>query len=101
MFFCNSLSEFLFLFLLYVFLLQCIDISFTGTTVKFTPGLLLGGKLQHNCNILRSIGYYLEPLLILAPFCKKPLQITLKGITNSNDDPTVSRYILLIYITFL
>ncbi|KFM57814.1 RNA 3'-terminal phosphate cyclase-like protein, partial [Stegodyphus mimosarum] len=66
-----------------------IVVNETGTTVKYTPGILLGGKLQHNCCIQRSISYYLEPLLCLAPFCKKPLHITLRGITNDSMDPTV------------
>lgn len=66
-----------------------IVVNETGTTVKFSPGILLGGKLQHNCNLLRAIGYYLEALLCLAPFCKKPLEITLRGITNSAEDPSV------------
>lgn len=63
---------------------------FTGTTVKFNPGSLLGGKSKHDCDNGRAIGYYLEALLCLAPFCKMPLQITLRGITNNNQDPSVS-----------
>lgn len=61
----------------------------TGTTVKYNPGLLIGGKLEHDCSVKRSTGYYLEALLCLAPFCKKALNITLRGITNDNVDPTV------------
>ncbi|GFU31383.1 RNA 3'-terminal phosphate cyclase-like protein [Nephila pilipes] len=61
----------------------------TGTVVRYTPGILLGGTLQHDCGIGRAIGYYLEALLCLAPFCKKPLHITLKGVTNDSIDPSV------------
>lgn len=34
-------------------------------------------------------GYYLDTLLALGPFCKIPLNVTLKGITNSKDCPSV------------
>ncbi|XP_055945008.1 RNA 3'-terminal phosphate cyclase-like protein [Argiope bruennichi] len=66
-----------------------IVVNETGTVVKYKPGLLLGGKQQHDCCIGRAIGYYLEALLCLAPFCKKPLHITLKGVTNDSIDPSV------------
>ncbi|GFX60423.1 RNA 3'-terminal phosphate cyclase-like protein [Trichonephila clavipes] len=66
-----------------------IIVNETGTVVKYTPGLLQGGTLQHDCGIIRSISYYLEALLCLAPFCKKPLHITLKGVTNDSVDPSV------------
>lgn len=61
-----------------------------GTDLFFEPGLLLGGTLEHVCSQQRSIGYFLEPLCMLAPFAKKPMRITLKGITNGPDDPSVS-----------
>ncbi|XP_054708796.1 RNA 3'-terminal phosphate cyclase-like protein [Uloborus diversus] len=61
----------------------------TGTTLRYSPGLLLGGKVEMDCGEGRSLGYYLEPLLCLGPFCKKPLEVTLKGITNDNQDPSV------------
>ncbi|GIY71070.1 RNA 3'-terminal phosphate cyclase-like protein [Caerostris extrusa] len=64
-----------------------IVVNETGTVVKYRPGLLIGGKLQHDCGIERSIGYFLEALICLAPFCKKPLEITLKGVTNDGMDP--------------
>jgi hypothetical protein len=37
----------------------------------------------------RSIGYYLEGLVCLAPFAKKPFNITLTGITNDDKDISV------------
>nr|CAG4640852.1 EOG090X05X4 [Eulimnadia texana] len=66
-----------------------IEINQTGTTVFFQPGLLHGGILDHDCSLQRGIGYFLEPLFAIAPFCKKPLQITLRGITNESVDPSV------------
>lgn len=34
---------------------------------------------MHECSLSRAIGYYLEPLIVLGLFAKKPLSITLKG----------------------
>lgn len=77
---------------------ECYDCSaFTGTDLFFEPGLLLGGTLEHVCSQQRSIGYFLEPLCMLAPFAKKPIRITLKGITNGPDDPSVSWWSFLLY----
>lgn len=69
-----------------------IEVNETGTDLFFEPGLLLGGTLEHVCSQQRSIGYFLEPLCMLAPFAKKPIRITLKGITNGPDDPSVDYY---------
>ncbi|ORX38456.1 RNA-3'-phosphate cyclase [Kockovaella imperatae] len=67
-----------------------IDISVTGTSFVLHPGILPGGRHTHTCHLGRSIGYYLELLVPLAPFCKKPLTVTLHGITGSvNTDLTV------------
>lgn len=90
--FFNSFA--LFFIILHVYNIFCIVL---GTVVKYTPGLLLGGKLQHDCGTSRAIGYFLEPLLCLAPFCKKPLNITLHGVTNDNVDPSVSDVSLVVY----
>lgn len=46
--------------------------------------------MEHDCSVLRSIGYYLESLLCLAPFMKHPLRIVLRGVTNDQTDPSVS-----------
>jgi RNA 3'-terminal phosphate cyclase-like protein len=54
-------------------------ISETGTEVNLIPGALLGGSVAHDCHTSRPLSYYLEPILLLAPFCKKPLRLTLKG----------------------
>lgn len=65
-------------------------IIMTGTTVTFIPGVIVNGrKLRHECPPSRSIGYFLEFLLCLAPFGKEPLHITLTGVTNDNRDPSV------------
>ena len=67
-----------------------IEINESGTIVRFKPGTITGGRaLTHDCGTSRSIGYFLEDLLYLAPFAKKPVQITLTGITNDDLDLSV------------
>ncbi|KAG7212868.1 hypothetical protein KM043_002221 [Ampulex compressa] len=68
-----------------------IELNETGTNLYYNPGLLHGGELEHDCSLQRGIGYYLEGILILAPFCKKPISIKLRGITNNTLDPSVDR----------
>ncbi|XP_067429977.1 RNA 3'-terminal phosphate cyclase-like protein [Thunnus thynnus] len=66
-----------------------IEINQTGTVLFYQPGLLYGGSVEHDCNLQRSVGYYLEALLMLAPFMKTTLKATLRGVTNDPNDPTV------------
>ncbi|KAJ9585822.1 hypothetical protein L9F63_020524 [Diploptera punctata] len=70
-----------------------IEVSETGTSLYYQPGLLYGGSLDHECCKLKSIGYYLEVVMALGPFCKKALQITLRGVTNNQSDPSVDSFI--------
>lgn len=64
-----------------------IEISYTGTTVIYKPGLIIGGSFTHNCPSSRTCGYYIEPMLYLAPFSKKKFSIVFHGITSSKQDP--------------
>lgn len=66
-----------------------ISITNTGTHLNFTPGFLEGGPIQHDCETQRGIGYYLDALIALGPFCKTPLMATLTGVTNSVDSPGI------------
>lgn len=51
-----------------------------GTKLKYKPGIVMGGRhILHDCGVSRSIGYFLEPLILLGLFAKKPLTIRLKG----------------------
>jgi RNA 3'-terminal phosphate cyclase-like protein len=50
-----------------------IEVSETGTSLTFVPGLLVGGRVEQECSPDRCVGYYLEPLLALGPFCKAAL----------------------------
>ncbi|KAF8399415.1 hypothetical protein HHK36_015280 [Tetracentron sinense] len=70
-----------------------VEINETGTKLKYKPGVLIGGRhLVHDCGLSRSIGYFLEPLIVLGLFGKKPLLIRLKGITNDSKDPCVDTF---------
>ncbi|XP_058735987.1 probable RNA 3'-terminal phosphate cyclase-like protein [Vicia villosa] len=69
-------------------------INQTGTKLKYEPGTIMGGRINrpHDCGLSRSIGYFLEPLVVLCLFAKEPLTITLKGITNDSKDPSVDTF---------
>lgn len=62
----------------------------TGTAILLKPGVISGGPVTHDCPLSRSIGYFLEPLIMLAPFAKKPFQLTLRGITTDESDLSAS-----------
>ncbi|KAI0957719.1 hypothetical protein AcW1_006021 [Taiwanofungus camphoratus] len=66
-----------------------IEISVTGTAILLKPGVIVGGQVVHDCPTSRSIGYFLEPVVVLGPFAKKPLQLTLRGITSDDHDLSV------------
>jgi len=66
-----------------------VEVDETGTMLTYTPGVLIGGKVEHECGLDRAIGYFLEVVFALAPFCKTPIDLTLKGITNDALDPSV------------
>lgn len=83
-----------------------IEINATGTQLRFKPGVLLGGTLEHDCPIgvieendnkpldssprYRGVGWFLEGLLPLAPFGKEPLHLTMNGVTDGtcHHDPS-------------
>jgi RNA 3'-terminal phosphate cyclase-like protein len=67
-----------------------IIIDDTGTSLLFHPGFLVGGKFSHDCGNTRSVGYFLEALILMAPFVKEPLVASLSGITNHNDNLDIS-----------
>ncbi|OAV98697.1 18S rRNA biogenesis protein RCL1 [Puccinia triticina 1-1 BBBD Race 1] len=66
-----------------------VEISYTGTSVLFVPGTLTGGHITHQTPLSSSIGYFLTPILAIAPFCKHDLTLILKGITTSTDSLSV------------
>lgn len=66
-----------------------IEINETGTVLRFKPGILLGGKITHDCGLSRGIGWFVEGILPLAAFCKNPLHLILTGTTNDEIDMSV------------
>jgi len=60
-----------------------IEISYTGTTVIYRPGLVIGGELTHVCPHTETVGYFIAPMLMLAPFSKNKFSIVFQGLTNS------------------
>jgi len=69
--------------------------STVGTSLYYVPGALTGGVVEHECSLQRSIGYFLEFVLYMAPFMKTALELRLKGVTNDRDDPSV---ILILFL---
>ncbi|KAL5282588.1 RCL1 family protein [Megaselia abdita] len=66
-----------------------IELNNSGTAIYFRPGLLQGGTITHDCCLKRGIGYYIDVLLAIGPFCKNPLNVIFKGVTNSKDSPSI------------
>lgn len=58
-----------------------VEISDSGTEVKFTPGVIRGGNVDFECGSKYGIAYYLEPLIVLLPYAKLPTRLTLTGLT--------------------
>lgn len=79
-----------------IMILETERIFFKGTSVLVKPGIISGGPITHECPLSRSMGYFLEPLVMLAPFAKKPLQLTLHGITTDDQDLSV-RFLSLLF----
>jgi RNA 3'-terminal phosphate cyclase-like protein len=63
-----------------------IEISSTGTSFLLKPGVMAGGPITHDCPLSRSVGYFLELIVPIACFMKKPLMLTLRGITTDDKD---------------
>lgn len=71
----------------------------TGTSIDYKPGQLIGGTetgepITHNCGFERNMSYFLEPVALLAPFCKRPINLVLKGVTHGSSipEPTVDHF---------
>jgi len=52
-----------------------IKVNETGTILFYSPGMLTGGVIEHECRTERAVGYLLEVLLALGPFCAEPLMV--------------------------
>ncbi|MCJ1482339.1 hypothetical protein MMC06_002503 [Schaereria dolodes] len=67
-----------------------IEISYTGTTLVYHPGLITGsapgsgasgGVIRHElpAGCIRGVSYFLLPLCLLAPFSKSPMNVLFTG----------------------
>lgn len=63
-----------------------IEISYTGTSLIYRPGLITGGSFTHNCPDSKSVSYFIIPMLMLAPFSKKKFSIVFKGLTSKKHE---------------
>lgn len=67
-----------------------VEINATGTQLRFRPGVLIGGDIEHLCPEGKSVGWFLEGVLALGPFGKEPLKLSLSGATDGacHSDPS-------------
>ncbi|VDL81992.1 unnamed protein product [Nippostrongylus brasiliensis] len=61
----------------------------SGTQVRFRPGIITGGVINMDCGADRCLSYFLEPIIIISPFCKNAMTIKLKGVTNAPGELSV------------
>ena len=69
-----------------------VNINKTGTRVIFRPGIIDcndGMLIHHECDLARSITYYLEFVVPLAIFGKTILSLQLEGVTDSCLDQSI------------
>jgi len=75
-----------------------IEINETGTSMRYRPGLLTGGRISHDCGganeanpdkLCRSIGWFVEGIIPLAIFSRERVALSLTGITNDALDISV------------
>lgn len=81
-----------------------IEISYTGTTFVYKPGLITGsapghgtsgGVIKHElpATCTRAVSYFLMPLCLLAPFSKAPMNVLFTGpgvITSATEHGDMS-----------
>lgn len=69
-----------------------ININKTGTRLILKPGIIdsnEGLPIEHDCDLSRSITYYLECVLLLSIFGKTTLNLTLNGNTDDDIDQSL------------
>lgn len=72
-----------------------ININKAGTRVIFKPGIIdcaEGLPVEHNCDLGRSITYYLEIVVILGIFGKTMMNLTLHGNTDDSTDQSIESF---------
>lgn len=66
-----------------------VNINKTGTRLILRPGIIdsaEGLPVEHNCDLKRSIVYYLECIVLLGVFGKTNLNLVLNGNTDDSID---------------
>lgn len=53
---------------MFIRVLTQVEINETGTTLRFKPGYITGGRITHECGTTRALGWFIEGLLPLALF---------------------------------
>lgn len=72
---------------------MAVEINESGTALKYKPGVVVGGRrVSHECGGGRGVGFFLEMVLCVSLFAKKPLDLTLTGITNDEADISVDTF---------
>ena len=66
-----------------------IEINETGTSLRYKPGLIIGGNIIHDCGTSRAIGWFIEGLIPLVLFGKLDFSARMTGITNDSMDLSV------------
>lgn len=60
-----------------------IELNQTGTSVFYLPGLLFGGKFEHDCSLQRGIGNIIHTLYFWAPYINnKFYRLLFRGSSN-------------------
>ncbi|RKF59074.1 RNA 3'-terminal phosphate cyclase-like protein [Erysiphe neolycopersici] len=79
-----------------------IQISYTGTSFTYIPGIVTGGitTVESDCvkcilpsTCTRGVSWFLQPLCLLGPFSKSPLRVRFEGdgvITSSMENGDIS-----------
>jgi len=72
---------------------MAVEINESGTALKYKPGIVTGGRrIRHDCGSSRGIGYFLEMVLCVGLFAKKPVDVTLVGVTNDDAEISVDTF---------
>lgn len=58
-----------------------------GTSLRYRPGFVVGGNVEHDCGTARGVTWFAEPLLLLSLFARRPILATLSGVTSGGIDP--------------
>ncbi|GAX17417.1 RNA 3'-terminal phosphate cyclase-like protein [Fistulifera solaris] len=75
-----------------------LEINTAGTQLRFQPGLLTGGIIEHDCSNSRNeesphhVGWLVQGILPLAPFGKEALQVTFTNCVTDgleHQDPSI------------